>query len=135
MEDNALDAGVMTLGSISRYTCPECHGTLVQLSENPPRRFRCHTGHAFSINGLLAAIDESIDSTLWEAVRVLEERLLLLQQLEEHARDTQDAEAQERIGQQISAARQQIQGIRQIAVSQEVLNGDRPAKRDDAADR
>jgi two-component system chemotaxis response regulator CheB len=121
LEDNALEAGVMTLGSISPYTCPECHGTLVQLRESVPTRFRCHTGHAYTISGLLAAIGESIDSTLWDAVRVLEERLLLLQQLAEHAGDTQDAQTQWRIDQQIDVTRQHIQGVRQIALSQEVF--------------
>jgi two-component system, chemotaxis family, protein-glutamate methylesterase/glutaminase len=118
LEDNALEAGVMTLGTISPYTCPECHGTLVQLREGPPTRFRCHTGHAFSIHGLLAAIDESIDSTLWATVRVLEERLLLLQQIEGHARDLQDAPLLEPISRQIDTIKQHIQSIRQIALNQ-----------------
>jgi two-component system chemotaxis response regulator CheB len=122
-EDNALEAGVMTLGSISPYTCPECHGTLVQLREGQPTRFRCHTGHAFSISGLLAAIGESIDETLWSTVRVLEERLLLLQQMQEHARDMQDAQSLVRISQQIDTVKQHIQSIRQIALSQESLSG------------
>jgi two-component system, chemotaxis family, protein-glutamate methylesterase/glutaminase len=122
LEDNALEAGVLTLGATSQYTCPECHGTLVQLREGAPIRFRCHTGHAFSINGLLAAIDESIDSTLWNAIRVLEERLLLLQQIEAHARDSQDVLSLAQIGQQIDTVKQHIQVIRQIALNQDMLS-------------
>jgi two-component system chemotaxis response regulator CheB len=94
----------------------------VQLRDGAPIRFRCHTGHAFSISGLLAAIDESIDSTLWNAVRVLEERLLLLQQIEAHARDSQHGQPLARIGQQIDTVKQHIQNIRQIALSQGTLS-------------
>jgi len=31
MEDNALKIGVTKLGQFSPYTCPECHGALLQL--------------------------------------------------------------------------------------------------------
>jgi two-component system, chemotaxis family, protein-glutamate methylesterase/glutaminase len=124
MEDNALDAGVMTLGAISPYTCPECHGVLVQLRDSAPTRFRCHTGHAFSLNGLLAAVGESIDETLWGAVRVLEERLLLLQQMEEHARDIQAEQLAALIVEQSNVAKQHIQLIRQIALAQAPLSSE-----------
>ncbi|HEU5097728.1 MAG TPA: chemotaxis protein CheB [Roseiflexaceae bacterium] len=120
MEDNALQAGVMTLGSISPYTCPDCHGTMVQLRDTEITRFRCHTGHGFTIDGLLAAIDESIDDTLWSAVRVLEERLLLLQQIEQYARDMNDSRRLGQISQQIAAAQQHIQSVRQVAFSQQL---------------
>lgn len=119
MEDNALEAGVMSLGTLSPYTCPECHGALVQLRDGKMARFRCHTGHGFTINGLLAAIGESIDKTLWSAVRVLEERLLLLEQMEQYARDMQDAQTLEQIGRQITIAQQHIRSVRQLAVGQE----------------
>jgi two-component system chemotaxis response regulator CheB len=122
MEDNALESGVMSLGTLSPYTCPECHGSMVQLRDSAVTRFRCHTGHGFTINGLLAAINDSIDDTLWGAVRVLEERLLLLQQMEEYARDTQDTPTLGRIGQQIATARQQIESVRQVALSQEAAS-------------
>src|SRR5688500_14144980 len=52
-EQKALDAGVLQLGEPSNYACPECHGVLLQLNEGPLFRFRCHTGHAYSIESLL----------------------------------------------------------------------------------
>jgi two-component system chemotaxis response regulator CheB len=124
MQENALDAGVMTLGSISPYTCPDCHGVLVQLRDSAPTRFRCHTGHAFSLNGLLAAIGASIDETLWGAVRVLDERLLLLDQMEEYARGTQAEQLAGLIAQQSTVAKQHIQIIRQIAQAQASLSSE-----------
>src|ERR1700749_2907719 len=53
-EDNALESGIMKWGEPSVYACPECHGTLLQLKEGGSMRFRCHTGHAYSVDSLLA---------------------------------------------------------------------------------
>ncbi len=47
VDGNGLGAGVMNPGKVSNYTCPDCHGVLVQINEGSIVRFRCHTGHAF----------------------------------------------------------------------------------------
>lgn len=74
----------MKLGPPSPYTCPDCHGVLVQLQEGNLLRFRCHTGHAFSVGTRLAAITESVDDSLWNTLRTLDEQLLLLRHLAQH---------------------------------------------------
>lgn len=81
MEGNALKAGVLSLGKVSQYTCPDCHGVLVQIEEDSIVRFRCHTGHAFSLKTLVAQINEAIDIGLWDTLRAVEERVLLLRQM------------------------------------------------------
>lgn len=81
MEGNGLQAGVMSLGKISGYTCPDCHGVLVQVEEGLIVRFRCHTGHAFSLKTLLFEVNQSIDKGLWDTLRAVEERILLLRQM------------------------------------------------------
>ena len=87
-EDNALDAGVLKLGAPSNYACPECHGVLLQFREGERTRFRCHTGHAYSVASLLSDFDDAIDVSLWNAVRSLEEKMLFLKHLSSHADDT-----------------------------------------------
>lgn len=87
LEHNPLVAGVMQLGSLTPFTCPECSGVLVQLQEGNLLRFRCHTGHAFSMDSLLEGINESIENTLWSTVRALEEHMLLLRHLARHAEE------------------------------------------------
>jgi two-component system chemotaxis response regulator CheB len=81
LEGNGLAAGIMSLGPVSKYTCPDCHGVLVEIEEGPLVRFRCHTGHAFSPASLMAEINAEIDNGLWEAIRSVEERILLVRQI------------------------------------------------------
>jgi two-component system, chemotaxis family, protein-glutamate methylesterase/glutaminase len=75
---NALDAGIEHLGTPSPFACPECHGVLRQFTEGDRLRYRCHTGHAFSLPTLLADIDSTIEDALWNAIRAMEERARLL---------------------------------------------------------
>jgi two-component system chemotaxis response regulator CheB len=80
MEENALQRGVMHLGPVSPYTCPDCHGALVRVQDGNVPRFRCHTGHAYTLDSLLAAVTESVEETLWNALRAVEESVLLLRE-------------------------------------------------------
>lgn len=80
-EGNGLKSGVMELGKVSKYTCPDCHGVLVEIGDGDIVRFRCHTGHAFSVKTLLAEVNEAIDNALWTSLRAVEERALLLRQM------------------------------------------------------
>jgi len=86
-EENALRAGVLDLGPFTPFTCPECHGVLVSLQEGGVPRFRCHTGHAYSLDSLLSAVTTSMEDTLWGAVRAMEEGILLLEHVGRHARE------------------------------------------------
>ena len=83
-EENALDAGLGQIGSPSSFACPECHGVLLELKDGGGARFRCHTGHAYSAESLLAAILEGIEASLWTSARSLEEGVLLLRRMAEH---------------------------------------------------
>jgi two-component system chemotaxis response regulator CheB len=86
-EDEAKEAGVLRLGEPSKYACPECHGVLLQVKDNIPPRFRCHTGHAYTMESLLSEMDEAIDDALWNTIRALDERVMLMRQAAEHLRE------------------------------------------------
>src|SRR5262249_31628360 len=64
---------VMQLGEPSMLTCPECHGTLLQIRGEKPWRFRCHTGHAFSADSLLSELTDVTEQAIWNAVRSIQE--------------------------------------------------------------
>ena len=80
-EEHPLAAGVERLGGVSAFSCPECHGVLRELKENGRARFRCHTGHAYSMDSLLAEIDSSVEVAVWNALRALQEGQMLLGQV------------------------------------------------------
>jgi two-component system chemotaxis response regulator CheB len=83
-----------SIGDPSLFTCPECHGTLLKVRDEHLLRFRCHTGHAFTAQSLLASLNETTEDTIWSTVRALQEGAMLLQHLAQHARDAgQDREA------------------------------------------
>lgn len=75
---------IIKFGEFSAYTCPECHGVLSLLREGERVRFRCHTGHAYSADSLLSTITENVENSLWDAIRSVEESILLLNQLGDH---------------------------------------------------
>jgi two-component system chemotaxis response regulator CheB len=92
-EQRPLDAGLEAISDPSIFACPECHGVLLRLREQGPIRFRCHTGHAYSIASLLAGVSEATEEALWNAIRALEEGDLLLQTMGEHVRAHNSADA------------------------------------------
>jgi two-component system, chemotaxis family, protein-glutamate methylesterase/glutaminase len=113
LEDKALTSGLLDLGTPSLYTCPECHGVLLQLPADPLVRFRCHTGHAYTLASLLAEISESMEQTLWNTVRMLEEQVLLLGQM---AQSGEDPDLAASLAEKMQLAAQQIDLIRQMAL-------------------
>ncbi|MGA6097960.1 hypothetical protein ACPESN_08775 [Stutzerimonas marianensis] len=55
----------------------------MQIVEGSIVRFRCHTGHAFSMKTLIQEINAAIDTGLWDTLRAVEERIVLLCQMAE----------------------------------------------------
>jgi len=82
---NAREAGIERLGEPSAFACPECHGVLRRITEGNYARFRCHTGHAYSVPSLVAAADHGTAEALWNAIRALDERGRMLLHLCTHA--------------------------------------------------
>ncbi len=72
---------VARLGTPAPLTCPGCGGSLWQLNEGQVTRFRCHTGHAFTLGALLDDSRRELEETLWVALRMMEERKNLLRNL------------------------------------------------------
>jgi two-component system chemotaxis response regulator CheB len=82
--DNAFEMGIIEMGELTPFTCPECHGSLVQLVQGKLIRFRCHTGHAFTASSLLAEVTQSVEEMLWQGMRGMEEVSMLLRNIEKH---------------------------------------------------
>ena len=73
------------IGTPVAHSCPSCGGPLWQIGENNKKdsllRYRCHIGHAFTINTLVEEQSEAIEKALWIALRTLEERSRLLKNM------------------------------------------------------
>ncbi len=78
--ENAMDE-LRQVGVPSTLVCPDCKGTLWEISGANPPRYRCHTGHAFSLRTLAAAQQEATENALWSAVRALQEKEVLLRKI------------------------------------------------------
>jgi len=52
------------------YTCPDCNGILISVSEG---NYRCHVGHAWTANALLHSRDDENASALRIAIGSLQE--------------------------------------------------------------
>jgi len=83
-QDSAFESGVMELGKLAPYTCPDCHGTLTELYDGKRKRYRCHTGHALSADTLLAAVTENVEQSMFDALRGIEESIMLLDHMGQH---------------------------------------------------
>jgi two-component system chemotaxis response regulator CheB len=122
LEDNAMEQGVMSLGLLTSYTCPECHGALAQIQEGRLTRFRCHTGHAYSLNTLLVEVTKSIDHSLWDTVRTIEESQLLLNHLASHLREAEEQETADIVLQKAEEAKARAKAIRELVINSEILS-------------
>jgi two-component system, chemotaxis family, protein-glutamate methylesterase/glutaminase len=67
------------IGRPSTFTCPDCGGSLWHIKNADPSRYRCHTGHAFSLSTLENAHAGEVDVAMWSALRALQEREKILE--------------------------------------------------------
>ena len=131
--ENALEAGVMQLGVPSLFTCPDCHGVLLAIADGEQQRYRCHTGHAFSADSLLAAVTSSSEEQLWSAMRSLEESQLLLTHLGDHFAEANQPTLAALYYQHANGATTQTQLVRQALGLHAPLSAERLQRQADAS--
>jgi two-component system, chemotaxis family, protein-glutamate methylesterase/glutaminase len=77
---------LLPLAKPSTFSCPECEGVLSEVQEEGPLRYRCQTGHALTGAILADCQDEALDRAIGVAMRIIEERIALVQRLVDDAR-------------------------------------------------
>ena len=70
-------------GRPTSFVCPECDGPLWETKPGCSLQFRCHEGHAYSPDSLLADHAEGLERSLWSTARTFDERASLLRRLGE----------------------------------------------------
>ena len=71
---------------ISSITCPECHGSMQEIVDGEFVRYRCHTGHAFTLEALGALQADAWERALYNAYRAQQERAMLVGRMADEAR-------------------------------------------------
>ena len=100
-------------GSPSGFVCPDCGGALWETEEESGLlRFRCRTGHGYSIETLAAEQTETVESALWAALRALEERAAMARRMAGRLRGRGSKTSAERFEAQADAAVHQALVIR-----------------------
>jgi two-component system chemotaxis response regulator CheB len=115
---DAADLDVTQLGNLSEFTCPECHGTLTEIINGKLQRYRCHTGHAFSDASLLAELTDSVEESLWNSIRVIEERIRLLKHLAQHVAELSSSENASALSHDLQQAEKQADSVRVAAMGE-----------------
>jgi two-component system, chemotaxis family, protein-glutamate methylesterase/glutaminase len=105
----------------SRFACPECHGVLHELVGTTPLRFRCHTGHAYSIESLLAAVNQAVEESMWNSIRALHEAAMLLESVCAKLRQDHPQDRYRELERRARETRAQADEIRKLIDSKEAL--------------
>jgi two-component system chemotaxis response regulator CheB len=123
-DGDAFEKGVMDLGPLTPFTCPECQGVLVEIKEGAHRRFRCHTGHAYSSSALLSSITDKIDESYWAVMRSLEEAAMLLEKMANDQLGKNHMKAAALFQEEAKQAREQARRLRTTVLSSKRFSGD-----------
>jgi two-component system chemotaxis response regulator CheB len=74
-------AELKRIATPSAYSCPDCGGALFSVNQSQPARYRCHTGHSFTLLSLLKEQDGYIEEGMWSVIRALHEKERMAEQL------------------------------------------------------
>ncbi len=107
-----------SIAAPSTFTCPDCHGTLWELKNQTPRRFRCHTGHAYTERTLVALQGDIVEDAIWSAIRALQEKEMLLRQLADEALQDRRIEAAAEYAAQAGQTQHRAEVLRRLMLRQ-----------------
>ena len=123
-EENPLEKDIMRIGELTPFTCPECHGVLSRLYNENIVRYRCHTGHAYSIDALMASLTEKVEDALYNAIRGMDETIMLLNHLGDHCAEANQPRLAALYFKKAKQAAERSKLVRNATFSHEQLNKD-----------
>ncbi|RYY67627.1 MAG: chemotaxis protein CheB [Chitinophagaceae bacterium] len=102
------------LGPKSDFSCPDCGGGLYLTNAGKVQHYRCHVGHSYTEGDLLFTMTKTLEGTLWTALRMMEERRMLLKKManEEEGKGWIHSAAQKRVRE--GEMRQHINRLREV---------------------
>lgn len=106
------------LGVRAEVVCPICEGVLTEAQPGVFHHFRCHVGHAFTLESLVREQSDEMERALWSAVRALEESAALALRVSRY--ETADVKA--RFAEKAQTHRQHADHIRQLLLHGRILS-------------
>jgi two-component system chemotaxis response regulator CheB len=113
---NLPEKTILELGPLTPFTCPECRGSLVRITEGGLFRFRCHTGHGFSAEALLEGLTETINNFIWQTTRGVQEGSMLLEHIGRHLQENGGSAEAEKFLAKARELNQQASRFQKIAI-------------------
>jgi len=105
--------------SPSPITCPDCGGVLWELRDGNLLRFRCHVGHAYSLDSLLEEQARDVERALWAALRALEEKAALARRMAVQAHEQSRFTSESQFYQRAHEIEQNVQILHHMLVKQQ----------------
>ncbi len=124
-DETDIEPEVLSLGKLTPFTCPECHGVLTVIAEGDIKRYRCHTGHAYSADSLLAAMTEHIEEILWSAVRNIKETTMLMNTIGDHFAEHNNSKLAGLYFKKAKEAAERAKAVRNVILIQEPMSKDK----------
>lgn len=78
---------IRRIATPSALTCPDCQGVLSEMIDAVPLRYRCQVGHAYTAQQIISHMGP-VDEAIRVAMRVMEERVTLVERMAVDARQT-----------------------------------------------
>jgi two-component system chemotaxis response regulator CheB len=121
VSERALEGGgaLEMHGRPSRFTCPDCGGSLWDASAEEPGKFRCRVGHSWTTAGLVERQALTLEQALWTALRALSERADLARRLRDQAAARNHEHGRELFDRQLEEYEQRADVIREVLRSPE----------------
>jgi two-component system, chemotaxis family, protein-glutamate methylesterase/glutaminase len=102
------------LGELTSLTGPDSHGSLWKLTEDKSIRFRCGTGHAYTVETLRTEQNEAMENILRNALRAAAENSTVTRYQTEHAHKTEIKETIDHAEAELRRAEQRVHLIQQV---------------------
>lgn len=115
--DRGLSNRTMS-GSPMALTCPQCGGAIWEQDEGEMIHFRCHVGHRFTADTFAVEQSENLESTLWAALRMFEEKVLLHRRMAQSAENSQNHYMAMRFGERAEESTRQAEVIRRLLLGE-----------------
>jgi two-component system chemotaxis response regulator CheB len=105
-------------GQRAEIVCPICSGVLTEAQPGLFQHFRCHVGHAFTLESLVREQSEEMERVLWAAVRALEESAALARRVSLH----ETGEVKRRLAEKANTHAQQADYLRRMLLHGNLLS-------------